>query len=113
MSPPDPGQLALGFGFAILGIAVLTWIGVIIRDLPEGAPGLYKHISKITGMVFDAAPAQSDVKKSPFAIRLVVERLIPIIFWILIVVPMVVFPIILIIMPLFHIPWRYLLPPNP
>jgi hypothetical protein len=108
-----PGEIALGFGFAILGVALLTWIIVITRELPEGDPGLYKRISKITSFVFNATPAQSDVKKSSFPVRVIVEGLIPIIFWLLIIVPMVVFPIILVLMALFHIPWTYLLPPMP
>lgn len=113
MTLPDPGQIALGFGFAILGLAVLTWIAVIIRELPEGAPALNKSVARITSFVFNAAPAQSDVKKSAFPVRVVVQGLIPIIFWLLILVPMVVFPIILVFMALFHIPWTYLLPPMP
>ncbi len=113
MTPPDPGQLALGFGFGILGIAALTWIAVIIKELPEGAPGLYKQVSKITSVVFNAAPDQADMKKSSLPVKVVVEGIIPIIFWLLIIVPMVVFPIIIIIMALFHIPWTYLLPVPP
>lgn len=113
MTPPDPGQLALGFGFAMLAIAILTWIAVMLKELPEGAPGLNKFITRITNFVFDAAPAQADVKKSNFTVRLIVERIIPIIFWLLIIVPMVVFPIILVVMPILHIPWSVLLPPTP
>jgi hypothetical protein len=106
-------ELALGFGFAILAIALITWIAIVIRELPEGDPGLNKSIKKITSIVFDAAPAQSDVKKSSLPVRIVLEGIIPIIFWLLILVPMVIFPIILILMALFHIPWTYLLPVPP
>jgi hypothetical protein len=113
MSPPDPGQIALGFGFAILSIAVLTWVAVIFRELPEGAPGLNRFVSRITSFIFNAAPAQSDVKRSALPVRVIVERLIPIFFWLLIIVPMVVFPIILVFMALFHVPWTYLLPSMP
>jgi hypothetical protein len=102
-------ELALGFGFAILAIAFLTWIFAIIPQLPRGDPKV-KSISKITSFVLNAAPAQADVKNSSLAVRIIVEGLIPIIFWLLIIVPMVVFPIILLLMALFHIPWTYLLP---
>ncbi|MHB1909406.1 MAG: hypothetical protein ACYCQJ_11135 [Nitrososphaerales archaeon] len=111
MTPPDPAQVALGLGFAILGLAVLTWFFVILRELPEGAPGLYSRISKITSFIFNAAPAQTEAKKGGLPVRVFVERLIPIILWLIIIVPMVVFPIIFIIMPILHIPWTYLLPP--
>lgn len=113
MTPPDSGQIALGFGFAILCIAVLTWIIVILRELPEGAPRLYKFVSGIFKFIFNAAPAQSEVKNSTLPVKVVVEGIIPIIFWLLILVPMVVFPIILVFMALFHIPWTYLLPVPP
>jgi hypothetical protein len=113
MTPLDSAQLALGFGFGILGIAVITWIVVILRELPEGAPRLYKYVSKVTSVVFNAAPDQADMKKSSFPVRVIVEGIIPIIFWLLIIVPMVVFPIILVLMALFHIPWTYLLPVSP
>jgi predicted secreted protein len=106
-------ELALGFGFAILAIAVITWIVVLIRELPEGDPTLNNSVRKITSIVFDAAPAQSDIKRSSLPVRIIVEGIIPIIFWLLIIVPMVVFPIILILMVLFHIPWTYLLPVPP
>ncbi len=106
-------QIAFTLGFAILGLAVLTWIVVIVRDLPKADPELHGRISKITHPVFNAAPAQEDMKNSSFAVRLVVEGIIPIVFWILIIVPMVVFPIVLVLMALFHIPWSYLLPVPP
>jgi hypothetical protein len=113
MAPLDPAEIALGIGFGILGIAVITWIVVILRELPEGAPGLYKHVSRITSVVFNATPLQSDVKRSSLPVKVVVEGLIPLIFWLLIIVPMVIFPIILVFMALFHIPWSYLLPVPP
>jgi hypothetical protein len=105
-----PAEIALGFGFAILAIAVLTWIVIIARELPEGDPELNKSVSKITSFIYNAAPAQTDVKNSTLPIRIIVEGIIPIIFWLLIIVPMVVFPIILVLMALFHVPWTYLLP---
>jgi hypothetical protein len=99
--------------FAILGLAVLTWIVVIYRQLPTGAPRIYAMIRKVTRPVFNAAPAQDDIKKSDPPVRFVVGRLIPLIFWLLIILPMVIFPIVLIIFPLLGIPWSYLLPPTP
>jgi len=113
MTPPDPGQLALGFGFAIVGIAVITWIAVLIRELPEGDPQLYKYVKRITSFVFDAAPAQADVQNSPLVVKIIVKGIIPIVFWLLIIVPLVIFPVVFIVMPLLHIPWSYLLPPTP
>jgi hypothetical protein len=99
--------------FGITGLAVLTWIVVIFRQLPENAPKLWALITKITGPIFNVAPAQKDIEKSDPATRLVVGGIIPLIFWILIVLPMVIFPIVLILFPLLGIPWSYLLPPVP
>lgn len=99
--------------FAITGLAFITWIIVIFRQLPENAPRVYSLITKVTRPIFNAAPAQNDIKKSDPPVRFVVGRLIPLIFWLLIVLPMVIFPIILIIFPLLGIPWSYLLPPVP
>lgn len=113
MTPPDPGQLALGFGFAIVAIAVITWILVIIRELPEGAPELNEYVTRISHFIFDAAPAQADVQNSSLPVKIIVKGIIPIVFWLLIVVPLVIFPVVFIIMPLLHIPWTYLLPPAP
>jgi hypothetical protein len=99
--------------FALLGIAFLAWIAVVIRELPQNAPGLWKLITKVTGPLFDAAPAQQEIKKSSFPLRVIVGRLFPIVFWLLIFLPFVIFPIILVLMPLLGIPWSYLLPPTP
>jgi hypothetical protein len=99
--------------FAILGLAVITWVIVIFFQLPENAPRLWHLIKRITDPIFSAAPFQNDIKQSDMPVQLVVGRLIPLIFWLLIVLPMVIFPIILIIMPLLGIPWSYLLPPVP
>jgi hypothetical protein len=110
MAPLDPGQLALAFGFGIVGLAIVTWVVVVLRELPEGAPGLNKYVSSVISFVFNAAPAQADVKNSSLPVKIIVKGIIPLVFWILLIVPMVVFPIILILFPLLHIPWSYLLP---
>ena len=97
--------------FGILGLAVITWVVVIFFQLPENAPRIWRLIKKVTDPVFNAAPVQTEIKESDLPVQLVVGRLIPLILWLLIVLPMVIFPIILIIMPLLGIPWSYLLPP--
>jgi hypothetical protein len=99
--------------FGIAALAFLAWIVVIIRQLPENAPRLYGLITKITNPIFNAAPAQSDIKQSDLPVQVVVGKLIPLIFWLLVILPMVIFPIVLIIFPLLGIPWSYLLPPTP
>ncbi len=99
--------------FGLMGLAILAWIAAVFRELPENAPSMYKMITRITGPLFNAAPAQYDIKQTNPPIRFVVGRIIPIIFWLLIILPMVIFPIILIVMPLLGIPWTYLLPPTP
>jgi hypothetical protein len=99
--------------FALLVVAVLTWLVVIWRQIPEQMPTLYTWIRKITRPLFSIAPIQPEIANSDLPTKLVVGRLIPLIFWILIFLPMILFPIILIIMPLLGIPWSYLLPPVP
>jgi hypothetical protein len=98
--------------FAILGLAIISWVGILIPELDKFLRG-HKRIYNIIHFVFNAAPDQEDASKMSPPVRVVAEGLIPIIFWLLILVPMFVFPIILIIFPLLHIPWTYLLPPTP
>jgi len=109
----DPTMVVLGIGFGSLALAVVAWIAIILNELPDGAPGLNRLVTSITSFIFDATPAQADVNKSSLLVRLFAQRLIPIILWLLIIVPMVIFPIIFVIMPLLHIPWTVLLPPTP
>ena len=97
--------------FAIVGIAVIAWIAFLI---PELRLFLKEHTS-ISGMlqtIFNAAPVQQDASKASEPVKIVVKDVIPILFWLLILLPMFVFPVILIIFPLLHIPWSYLLPPT-
>jgi hypothetical protein len=98
--------------FGILALAVIAWIAIVI---PEFKTFLRQHkrLFSVASFVFNAAPAQDDARKTYQPVGFVIERIIPIILWLLIIVPMFVFPIILIIFPLLHIPWSYLLPPTP
>ena len=98
--------------FGILGLAVIAWVAIIIPEL-RSYLSAHKRISSLVSFVFNAAPVQDDTKKAGEPIKVVVGGLIPLILWILILVPMFVFPIILILFPLLHIPWSYLLPPVP
>jgi len=98
--------------FAILGLAIITWVAILIPELNKFLQG-HKRIAAIIAFVFNAAPVQQDLPRMSPPVRIITERLIPIILWLLIIVPMIVFPIILIIFPLLHIPWSYLLPPTP
>lgn len=97
--------------FAIVAVAVIAWIAFM---LPELRLFLKEHrnLSHPVEMIFNAAPVQSDVAKASTPVRVIVKDIIPILFWILIILPMVILPIILIIFPLMHIPWSYLLPPT-
>jgi hypothetical protein len=98
--------------FAILGLAIISWVGILIPELNKFIQS-HKRIAGIVAFIFNAAPDQEDASRMSPPVRIVAEGLIPIILWILILVPMIVFPIILIIFPLLHIPWTYLLPPTP
>ncbi|MDA4131097.1 MAG: hypothetical protein OK457_10030 [Thaumarchaeota archaeon] len=98
--------------FAILALAIVAWIAIIIPEF-EKFLNYHKMLSSILAFIFNAAPVQQDSKKAPRPIRVVIQRLIPIILWLIILVPMFLFPIILIIFPILHIPWSYLLPPTP
>jgi hypothetical protein len=98
--------------FAILALALISWVAILIPELNKFLQG-HKRIYNIISFVFNAAPDQEEAKGMSPPVRIVAEGLIPIILWLLILVPMFVFPIILIIFPLLHIPWTYLLPPTP
>jgi hypothetical protein len=102
-------DLLLGFSFGLLGLAIISWLVVIAKDLFQSS----KFFRNLLAVIFLPAPARQDVSNSSFPIRVVVERLLPIILWLLIIVPMIVFPLILIVFPLLGIPWAYLLPPVP
>jgi len=97
--------------FAIVGIALIAWIAFLI---PELGMFLKEHnsIYGILKTIFNAAPVQQDAGNAREPVKTVVRDVIPILFWLLILLPMFVFPLILIIFPLFHIPWSYLLPPT-
>jgi len=97
--------------FAIVGIAVIGWIFFL---LPDVRLFLKEHAS-LSGMVqiiFNAAPVQQDASKASEPVKVVVKDVIPILFCGLILLPMFVFPVILIVFPLLHLPWSYLLPPT-
>jgi hypothetical protein len=99
--------------FAILALAIIAWIAIIIPEF-EMFLDYHKKISSILVFIFNSAPEDAEEeKKTPRPIRVVVQRLIPIILWLIILVPMFVFPLILIVFPILHIPWSYLLPPTP
>lgn len=101
-------DVTVGVLFALLALAIIAWI---VRVLPELAG--VEPFKGIFDMVFAPAPAKNDVDKAAPPVKFTVERIIPIIFWLLILLPMIIFPIILIIFPLLGIPWSYLLPPVP
>jgi hypothetical protein len=98
--------------FAILGLAVISWILIIIPEFSKFLQ-VHKRLNSFVAFVFNAAPVQEDAEGMSPPVRAVTEGIIPIVLWLLIIVPMFVFPIILIIFPLFHIPWSYLLPSSP
>jgi hypothetical protein len=99
--------------FAILALAIIAWIAIVMPEF-ENFLDYHKKLASILAFIFSSAPEDpEEEKKTPTPIRVVVQRLIPIILWLIILVPMIVFPIILIIFPLLHIPWSYLLPPTP
>lgn len=99
--------------FAILALAIVAWIAIIIPEF-EIFLDYHKTISSILAFIFNSAPEDAaEEKKTPLPLRVVVQRLIPIILWLIVLVPMFVFPIILIVFPILHIPWSYLLPPTP
>jgi len=97
--------------FAIVGFAVVAWIAFL---LPEVRLFLKENLSlgHWVDMIFNAAPVQQDASKASTPVKVVIKDLIPLVFWLLILLPMFLFPIILIIFPLMHIPWSYLLPPS-
>lgn len=102
-------DLVLGFSFGLLGLSIISWLVVVARELVSKS----QFFRNLLALIFLPAPGRQDVSRSSFPVRVVVERLVPIAFWLLILVPMIIFPIILILFPLLGIPWAYLLPPTP
>lgn len=64
----------------------------------------------MTSVIFAATPAKSDVDKSVLPVKFSIERILPLILWLLIILPMFILPIILIAFPLLGLPWSYLMP---
>ncbi|MHB8568462.1 MAG: hypothetical protein ACYC7D_15655 [Nitrososphaerales archaeon] len=101
-------DIAVGVAFAILGLAILTWLVVILPDLTRVEP-----FKGIFDMLFAPAPSKGDVDRAAPPVKFTIERILPLVFWLLILLPMIIFPIILILFPILGLPWSYLLPPVP
>ncbi len=98
--------------FAIVAIAILGYVGLVIPELRAYLKQNAK-LAAIFSFIFDAAPVKNESKKTPLPLQVTIEGLIPIVFWLLILLPMFIFPVVLIIFPILGIPWSYLLPPAP
>jgi len=105
-------EIVVAVLFAILGLAIISWVAIVIPELSKFLQG-HRRIYGVISFIFNAALDQEEAKGMSPPVRIVAEGLIPVILWLLILVPMFVFPIILVIFPLLHIPWTYLLPPTP
>ena len=105
-------DVIVGILFAILGLAIISWIVILLPDLGKYLQ-THKRIWSVISFIFNAAPDPEDAERTYKPVGFVMERIIPIILWLLILVPMFVFPIILVVFPILHIPWSYLLPPTP
>ena len=95
--------------FGIVGLAILGWLVVVAAELVKTSP----RVQKMLAALLSPAPDKPDVDNSALPVKVVVEGVIPIVFWILIFLPMIIFPIVLIVFPLLGVPWSYLLPPPP
>lgn len=102
----------VGVLFAILGLAIVAWVGIVI---PELRLFLKQHstLSGLFTLIFSAKIAGTEVQQSYRPVRFVLENFVPIIFWLLILLPMFVFPIILVVAPMMNIPWTTLFPLPP
>ena len=104
-----PTDVVLILSFGLLGLAVISWLLVIARELISSSP-VFRNLAIL---VFVPAPAKQDVRRSYFPVRIVVEGLVPIVLLLLVLVPMIIFPVILILFPLLGITFTSLLPPAP
>jgi hypothetical protein len=95
--------------FAIVGLAILTWLVIVAMDFVRSS----QRMQRIMGVVLEPAPGKPDVDNSALPVRVVVEGVVPIVFWLLLLLPMIIFPVVLILFPILGIPWSYLLPPVP
>ncbi|MDG6908029.1 MAG: hypothetical protein JRN20_19850 [Nitrososphaerota archaeon] len=107
--PFDP---IVGILFGILALVFVSWFFIIIPELRL----FLKQHSKLSGLfsfIFSAKATNSDVAKSYPPVRFVLENVLPLVFWLLILLPMFLFPIILVVGPAMHIPWTTLFPLPP
>ena len=102
----------VGVLFALSGLAIVTWVFIVI---PELRIFLKQHstLSGLFMMIFSARVTNTEVKRSYRPVRFILENILPIVFWLLILLPMFVFPIILVIGPSMHVPWTTLFPLPP
>jgi hypothetical protein len=98
--------------FVILGVAVLGWVGILIPEL-RAYLKQNKFLAGIFSMLFAANATNADVKKTYRPLKFTLEDILPIVFWLLILLPMILFPVILVIGPILHIPWTTLFPMPP
>ena len=101
-------DIVLGVTFGLLGIAIVSWIVKVAFELSRVDP-----FRSIFATIFSPAPDRAEVDRTALPVKVTIEGILPILFWLLIFLPMIIFPIILIIFPLLGIPWSYLLPPTP
>ncbi|MDG6999915.1 MAG: hypothetical protein JRN15_12460 [Nitrososphaerota archaeon] len=102
----------VGILFAILGIAIVAWVFIVIPELRMFSKQ-HSYLSGLFSMIFSAKVTNTEVKQSYRPIKFVLENIIPIVFWLLILLPMFLFPIILVVGPLMHVPWTTMFPLPP
>jgi hypothetical protein len=106
-------DILVAFLFAIFGLAIIAWLVVVFSEMIKELPSITSMFTKIFGSIFSAAPAKSELKHSHPAVKVSVGGLLPIVLWLLILLPMIILPIVLILFPMLGIPWSRLMPVAP
>jgi hypothetical protein len=99
--------------FAIFGLAILTWLVAVGSEVIEATPRLKKLLARVSGTLFGPAPARAEVERSSLPVRFSIERILPLLLWLLIILPMILLPIVLLLFPMLGIPWSRLMPAPP
>jgi hypothetical protein len=102
----------VGLLFAIVAVAILGWIASVVPELRLYLKQ-HKFLAGIFSMLFAANATNSDVKKTYRPLKFTLEDIVPIIFWLLILLPIIIFPIILVVGPMLGISWTTLFPLPP
>jgi hypothetical protein len=106
-------DILVPFLFAIFGLAIIAWLVAVAKEFVESDEKVKKLVMKTSAILFGPTPARADVERSSLPVRFSLERILPLLLWLLILLPMILLPVVLVLFPVLGIPWSRLMPVPP